>query len=362
MAVLETGGGAANNAGGHTAYEFPSPPFFWPFADDASSTEPTVAAGEEGRSAMRTQLPPPGPGRPPARPLRRPARAMAVVLGCGTAAALSWATAAGAAAAAPAAADRALAPAAGAAPGAAPGSAGRSAAPGSAGRSAAGSAGRSAAAPGAAAGRAGAAGSATAAGLARVWSAPAWSAPAWSAEIQLAAARPAAGAALAAARAVTVRTLRDAGPGSLRAAIRASDAAPPGTATVIRFAVTGTITLRAALPAVTRQVIIDGTTAPGYRAGRAPLVAINASGHPGLRFAAGSNQAKLLGVAVDRASGAGRHPGQGLVGHHQQRLHRAEPGRPRGRQRRPGHRTSAPPRGATSSAATRPGGPEWSAT
>jgi parallel beta-helix repeat protein len=102
-----------------------------------------------------------------------------------------------------------------------------------------------------------------------------------------------------------VRTLRDAGPGSLRAAIRASDAAPPGAATVIRFAVTGTITLRAALPAVTRQVIIDGTTAPGYRAGRAPLVAINASGHPGLRFAAGANQAKLLGVAVDRASGAG---------------------------------------------------------
>jgi parallel beta-helix repeat protein len=107
------------------------------------------------------------------------------------------------------------------------------------------------------------------------------------------------------ARSVTVRTLADSGPGSLRAAIRAGDAAPPGTATVIRFAVTGTITLRAALPAVTRQVTIDGTTSPGYRAGGAPLVAINASGHPGLRFAAGSNQAKLLGLAVDRASGAG---------------------------------------------------------
>jgi len=107
------------------------------------------------------------------------------------------------------------------------------------------------------------------------------------------------------ARSATVRTLADSGPGSLRAAIRAGDAAPPGTATVIRFAVTGTITLRTALPAVTRQVIIDGTTAPGYRAGGAPLVAINASGHPGLRFAAGSNQAKLLGLAVDRASGAG---------------------------------------------------------
>ena len=124
------------------------------------------------------------------------------------------------------------------------------------------------------------------------------------------AAEPAAAAGVSAAtapapRSVTVRTLGDSGPGSLRAAIRAGDAAPPGTATVIRFAVTGTITLRSALPAVTRQVIIDGTTAPGYQAGRAPLVAINASGHPGLRFAAGSNQAKLLGLAVDRASGAG---------------------------------------------------------
>jgi parallel beta-helix repeat protein len=122
-----------------------------------------------------------------------------------------------------------------------------------------------------------------------------------------AAAAPAAAGASAtpAARSVTVRTLADSGPGSLRAAIRAGDAAPPGTATVIRFAVTGTITLRAALPAVTRQVIIDGTTAPGYRAGGAPLVAVNASGHQGLRFAAGSNQAKLLGLAVDRARGAG---------------------------------------------------------
>src|SRR5580692_8319476 len=138
IAVLESGGAAANNAGGHAAYEFPSPPFFWPFADDALSTEPTIAAGEEGRSAMRTQLPHPEPGQPPARRLRLSARATAVVLSCGTAAALSWATAAGAAAAgaaaaAPAAAaDRALDPAG----------------------AAAGSAGRSAAGPGAAAGRA----------------------------------------------------------------------------------------------------------------------------------------------------------------------------------------------------------------
>jgi Right handed beta helix region len=108
-----------------------------------------------------------------------------------------------------------------------------------------------------------------------------------------------------AARSVTVRTLRDSGAGSLRAAIGGADAAPPGTATVIRFAVTGTITLTAALPAVTRPVTIDGTSAPGYRGGRAPLVAVDARGHAGLRFAAGSARSRLLGLAVDRAGGDG---------------------------------------------------------
>jgi parallel beta-helix repeat protein len=56
---------------------------------------------------------------------------------------------------------------------------------------------------------------------------------------------------------------------------------------------------------VTRPVTIDGTTAPGYRAGRAPLVAVNASGNPGLWFAAGSARSQLLGLAVDGASWAG---------------------------------------------------------
>jgi hypothetical protein len=122
-----------------------------------------------------------------------------------------------------------------------------------------------------------------------------------------AAARPHRGPAqpVTAAWTAIVRTRLDSGPGSLRAAIQVADAAPPGTATVIRFAITGTITLRSALPAVTRPVTIDGTSAPGYRAGRAPLVAVNASGHPGLRFAAGSARSQLLGLAVDRASGAG---------------------------------------------------------
>jgi parallel beta-helix repeat protein len=128
----------------------------------------------------------------------------------------------------------------------------------------------------------------------------------WATAASAAAPAPAAApGAAAATRSATVRTLADSGPGSLRAAISAADAAPRGTATVIRFAVTGTITLRAKLPTVTRQVTIDGTSAPGYRAGRAPLVAINASGNAGLWFAAGSARSQLLGLAVDRASWAG---------------------------------------------------------
>jgi parallel beta-helix repeat protein len=108
-----------------------------------------------------------------------------------------------------------------------------------------------------------------------------------------------------AARSATVRTLRDSGAGSLRAAIRAADAAPPGTPTVIRFAVTGTITLATALPAVTRPVTLDGTSAPGYRSGGAPRVAVDARGQAGLRFTAGSARSQLLALAVDRASGDG---------------------------------------------------------
>ncbi|HEY3978639.1 MAG TPA: hypothetical protein VGM79_15290 [Streptosporangiaceae bacterium] len=116
---------------------------------------------------------------------------------------------------------------------------------------------------------------------------------------------PAAAAAGPAALSATVRTLSDSGPGSLRAAIRGADAAPPGTATVIRFAVTGTISLATALPAVIRPVTVDGTSAPGYRSGGAPRVAVDARGHAGLRFAAGSARSQLLGLAVDRAGGDG---------------------------------------------------------
>ena len=103
----------------------------------------------------------------------------------------------------------------------------------------------------------------------------------------------------------TVSTLSDFGAGSLRAAIEAADSAAAGTATDITFSVDGTITLASALPAVTNEVIIDGTSAPTYTAGHAPVVEINCDGHAGLQFSAGSADSELLGVAVDDASGNG---------------------------------------------------------
>ena len=103
----------------------------------------------------------------------------------------------------------------------------------------------------------------------------------------------------------TVLTLSDSGAGSLRAAIDAANSAAAGTATDITFSVNGTITLASALPAITNEVIIDGTSAPTHTAGGAPVVEINCDGHAGLQFSAGSADSELLGVAVDDASGNG---------------------------------------------------------
>jgi hypothetical protein len=111
--------------------------------------------------------------------------------------------------------------------------------------------------------------------------------------------------AVAHSRAVTVTTLSDSGPGSLRAAVEQADAAAAGDSTAIRFMVRGTVVLGSALPAIARNVTIDATSAPGHVAGGPPVVALDFDGHPGLRFAAGSAGSRLLGLAVDRASGNG---------------------------------------------------------
>ena len=104
----------------------------------------------------------------------------------------------------------------------------------------------------------------------------------------------------------TVTTLADSGAGSLRAAISAANAAAgPGSASDIAISVSGIIALRRALPAITSEVTIDGTTAPGYVSGGPPKVEIQCGGSGGLDFAAGSAGSQLLGLAVDDARGNG---------------------------------------------------------
>jgi hypothetical protein len=125
---------------------------------------------------------------------------------------------------------------------------------------------------------------------------PAAASPAWAVS---------AGQPSAAARSAVVTSLNDAGPGSLRAAVLRANTAPPGTGTAISFSVAGVITLSSALPAVSRPVTIDATTAPGYAAGGPPVVEVDGNGHTGLRFAVGSAGSQLLGAAIGGAAGNG---------------------------------------------------------
>ena len=100
-----------------------------------------------------------------------------------------------------------------------------------------------------------------------------------------------------------VTSLDDSGPGSLRAAIEFANA-HAARASLITFAVRGTIRLASALPAIGARVVIDATTAPHY-SGKAPAVEIDANGYGGLVFAAGSEGSRLIAVAVDNARGNG---------------------------------------------------------
>jgi hypothetical protein len=106
-------------------------------------------------------------------------------------------------------------------------------------------------------------------------------------------------------RVFAVTSLASSGRGTLRSAMNLANAGPPGAPAAIRFRVRGMITLFSPLPAVTRPVTIDGTSAPGYRFGGAPVVAINCNMLGGLSFAAGSGRSQLLGLAVDNARGNG---------------------------------------------------------
>jgi parallel beta-helix repeat protein len=102
---------------------------------------------------------------------------------------------------------------------------------------------------------------------------------------------------------ITVSSLLNSGTGSLRTAIKTANASVTGA--VIDFSVAGVITLATALPTITRDTTIDGTSAPGYVAGGAPVVEVNCNGKAGLMFGQGSAGSQLLGLAVGAASGNG---------------------------------------------------------
>ncbi len=102
-----------------------------------------------------------------------------------------------------------------------------------------------------------------------------------------------------------VTSTKDSGSGSLRTAIKRANKRGAGSTTQIVFAVSGTITLKSDLPAIVRRVVIDGTSAPGYVAGGAPAVGLNANDHRAVRFAPGSDNSQLLALSVTKASGNG---------------------------------------------------------
>ncbi len=115
----------------------------------------------------------------------------------------------------------------------------------------------------------------------------------------------AAGRTRAYSRTIVVTNRADSGAGSLRAAIKVADTRPPGISTLIKFAVAGTVTLASRLPAISRKVTINATSAPGHVSGGPPVLEIDCHARAGLHFAAGSRGSQLLGVAVDNASGDG---------------------------------------------------------
>jgi len=100
----------------------------------------------------------------------------------------------------------------------------------------------------------------------------------------------------------SVVNLNDSGDGSLRQAML--DANSSAGADVISFSVAGVIGLTSgALPALTDEVNIDGTTASGFTT--TPAIEVDFNGFRGLRFQAGSSGSELRSLALVEASGAG---------------------------------------------------------
>ena len=95
----------------------------------------------------------------------------------------------------------------------------------------------------------------------------------------------------------TVSSLADSGAGSLREAL-ALASGNAGQDRIV-FSVSGTINLTSALPAISHQVEIDGTTAPGFSG--TPVITINGSGTvntPGIQLTTGSDGSTISGLRI----------------------------------------------------------------
>jgi CSLREA domain-containing protein len=104
---------------------------------------------------------------------------------------------------------------------------------------------------------------------------------------------------------------------SLREAILATNATA-SSINEINFAISGTgprvITVNSELPAITRQVVIDGKSQSGYAG--VPLIEIDGSlisEANGLRLAAGSNASYVSGLSITGFLGSGNPAGHGIL-------------------------------------------------
>ena len=99
-----------------------------------------------------------------------------------------------------------------------------------------------------------------------------------------------------------VTNTNDSGAGSLREAITSVNSSSSSQYSGISFSVAGVITLASDLPAITKKVLIDGGTAPGYVVGNtttAPLVAVNfANAGSGFNFNSGSAGSGIYALSI----------------------------------------------------------------
>ncbi|WP_425613731.1 beta strand repeat-containing protein [Anatilimnocola sp. NA78] len=99
----------------------------------------------------------------------------------------------------------------------------------------------------------------------------------------------------------SVLNLNDSGAGSLRQAITSANSNPG--ADVISFNVAGTISLSSALPTITGEVEIDGTSAPGFAG--APVVEIDHRNFGGLTLLSGASGSEIRSLSLVKSRGNG---------------------------------------------------------